>query len=128
VWGDTPDSPSRFLDPQLIQEVIATLLVTLIVEGGVVVCYALWRKRPIWSLLLTSSLANILTQSLLWIILILYYNHYLVILAITEILVWGIESLFLYVVPRNQLTLSEAALLSLVMNLSSLAFGWLLPF
>ena len=91
------------------------------------VCYALWRKKPLWSLLLTSILVNVLTQSILWLVLILSYNHYLAFLTIVEILVWMIESLFLYAVPSNQLTLAEAGLLSLVMNISSLAIGWFLP-
>ena len=106
---------------------IPSLLVTLIVEGGIVVSYAVWCKKPLGSLLLTSVPVNILTQSILWIVLIFSYNHYLVFLAIAEILIWKIESLFLYAVPANQLSLTEAAMLSLIMNLSSLAIGWFLP-
>ena len=97
------------------------------VEGVVVICYALWRKKPVQSLLLTSILANMITQSMLRMALILFYRQYLLTLAVAEILVWMIESLFLYAIPSNRLTLAEAALLSLLMNLASLAVGWFLP-
>jgi hypothetical protein len=38
-----------------------------------------------------------------------------------------IESFLLYHFPANQLSLQEAALLSLTMNLASFGFGWFLP-
>jgi hypothetical protein len=78
-------------------------------------------------MLLTSVVGNIFTQSLLWIVLALSFRHYLLALTLTEIAIWGIESLLFFAIPANQLKLKEAALLSLGMNGTSLALGWLLP-
>lgn len=105
----------------------ATLLVTIIVEGVVVLGYSIWRKKPVGPILLTSILANLITQSLLWIALSLFFQYYLALLLIAEIIIWMIESISLYGFRFNQLSAREALLLSLVMNLSSFALGWLLP-
>jgi hypothetical protein len=107
--------------------VILTLALTLIVESAVVIGYSVWRKKPVQPLLYTSLFGNLLTQSLLWIALTIFFNSYFAALLIGEILVWVIEALLLYVIPTNKLSLSEAALLSLTMNLASLASGWFLP-
>ena len=106
---------------------IFTLLVTIIVEAVVVMGYSLWGRKLLLPILLTTILANLITQSLLWIVLNLFFQHYLVSLYSAEILIWIIESLLLYRIPANQLYLREAAILSLSMNLASFAFGWFLP-
>ena len=46
---------------------------------------------------------------------------------VSEVLIWGIESILLYSVPANQLPFKDAVLLSLSMNLTSFAIGWFLP-
>jgi hypothetical protein len=107
--------------------VIATLLMTVLVEGIVSVVYCIWRSKPIRPILLTSMLGNLLTQSLLWIVLTFSFRYYLLTLALAEITIWGIESFLFHAVPANQLKLKEAALLSLGLNGVSLALGWLLP-
>jgi hypothetical protein len=107
--------------------VIATLLVTILVEGMAVIVYCVWRRKPLLSILLTGVFGNLLTQSILWIVLTLSFRHFLVALLIAEILVWGIESLLFYVIPANQLKLKEAAFISLGMNGISLLLGWFLP-
>jgi hypothetical protein len=107
--------------------VIPTLLITIAAEGVVVVAYAVWRRKPLISLLLTSIFANLVTQSVLRIALVLSFRNYLTTLAIAEIGIWLLEGLILYGIPSNKLKFSEALLLSLAMNLTSLALGWFLP-
>ena len=106
---------------------IVTLFLTIIVEGFIAIGYSLWRKKPVHPILLTSILANVITQSFLWIVLNLFFLHYLPVLVVVEILIWLVESILLYSVPANQLRLTEAILLSLSMNLISFALGWFLP-
>jgi len=106
---------------------IVTLFITIIVEGSIIIGYSIWRKKPLRPLLLTSFLANLLTQSLLWAALIIFFRDYLVTLIVVEILIWVMESLLLYSVTANRVSLREAALLSLCMNGMSFALGWLAP-
>jgi hypothetical protein len=47
-------------------------------------------------------------------------------LAVAEVLIWGLESILLYVVPANELRWKDAILLSMSMNLASFALGWFL--
>jgi hypothetical protein len=106
---------------------IVTLLVTIVIEGLVVLIYSTLYAKPFRPLLITSLIANLLTQSLLWIVLNLFFQHYLVILCFAEILIWMIESYWLYRFSANHLRLPDAALLSLFMNLMSFATGLFLP-
>jgi hypothetical protein len=64
---------------------------------------------------------------MLWIALNLFFQNYLVTLFLSEILIWIAESLLLYSIPANQLSIKEAILLSLEMNLTSFTLGWFLP-
>jgi hypothetical protein len=107
--------------------VIVTFLITVIVEGVVVTGYSIWQNKPVWSLLCTSFLGNLVTQSMLWIVLSFAFGHYLIALLIAEIFIWGIESFLLFLIPTNRLSFLEAARLSLAMNLASLVLGWFLP-
>jgi len=100
---------------------------TILIEGGVVAGYGTWHKKPLGPLLATSIIANLITQSLLWMGLRLFFQHYLFALLTAELFIWIIESFFLYHIPANQLRLQEAVFLSLSMNLASFAFGWFLP-
>jgi hypothetical protein len=106
---------------------IFTLLLTILIESLVVLGYCHWRKKPVRSILLTSLVANIATQSLLWTVVNIFYQDYLVTLLMAEIFIWLMESLALYSVRKNQLTFFEAMSLSLSMNLTSIVAGWLLP-
>ncbi len=106
---------------------IATLAVTILVEGAVVASYATWRKKPFYQLLFSSICANLLTQVFLWATLNSFPQAYLITLFIAEICIWGIEACILYSYKYNRLTLREAIILSLVMNLASFATGWFLP-
>jgi hypothetical protein len=107
---------------------IVTLLITIIIEAAVVLGYSIWRQKLLLPILFTSVIANLCTQSLLWVVLSLFFRHYLIVLILAEILIWLIESFFLYRLPTNQLRFQEAVVLSLIMNLASFALGWFLPF
>lgn len=106
---------------------IFTLLITVIAEGLVVTGYSVRGRKPIYPILLTSICANLITQSFLWIVLIIFFHYYLVALVIAEILIWMAESVLLYSVSANHLHFAEAAALSLGMNLMSFALGLFLP-
>lgn len=104
-----------------------TLFITIVIEGLVVLGYAIWRGKPVRPILLSSICINILTQFLLWIGLNLFFRNYLVALVIAEVLICGVESVLLYAIPANQLQIKDAILLSLMMNLMSFGLGWFLP-
>jgi hypothetical protein len=106
---------------------IVTLVITILIEGGIVAGYCIWRRKPLGPILFTSVWANLITQSFLWVVLSLFFQHYLVTLLIAEIFIWMIESFLLYRFSANQLRLQEAVLISLIMNLASFALGWFLP-
>ncbi len=106
---------------------ILTLFITIIIESVVVIGYSLWGKKPVKPILFTSICGNLITQSLLWVVLNLFFQNYLLTLLIAEILIWIIESVLLYSIPANQLRFKEAILLSLGMNALSFSIGWFLP-
>jgi hypothetical protein len=105
-----------------------TLLVTIIIEGVVGLVYARWCRKPAPSILITSLLMNVVTQSLLWIALNVFFQDYRFTLLLAEGLIWLVEGMFLHVVRSNQLNINEALLLSLLMNGVSFGLGLLLPF
>jgi hypothetical protein len=106
---------------------IVTLLITIFTESIVIIGYSHWREKRLAPILITSITGNLLTQSLLWIALNLFFQNYLLALLIAEIFIWIIETVLLYSIPANELSLGEASLLSLGMNALSVAVGWLLP-
>ena len=106
---------------------IGTLLITIIIEGVVVVGFSHWKKKPVRPILFTSICGNLVTQSLLWIGLNLFFRNYLVTLLIAEILISAMEGLMLYSIRPNRLNPKEAAFLSLGMNATSFMLGWFLP-
>ena len=106
---------------------IATLAITILVESAVVTAYAIWRQKPLIHLLFSSLFANLLTQSFLWGVLILFPQYYIPLLLISEITIWVVEAFILYLYRYNRLRLGEAIFLSLAMNLASFGIGWVLP-
>lgn len=106
---------------------IFTVLITIVVEAAVVLGYSVWHKKPVTPILITSVIANLITQSSLWVVLTLLFRHYLIALLVAEIIIWLIESYLLYRLPINLLRFQEAIFLSLSMNLASFALGWFLP-
>jgi hypothetical protein len=107
--------------------VIYTLLITIVIEGMVVIGYSIWHRKPAIPILLTSIFANLITQSFLWIALNIFFQHYLMTLWIAELFIWLIESVLFFVFRWNGLTFRESLFLSLLVNLSSFGVGWLLP-
>jgi hypothetical protein len=107
--------------------VIASLTITILVESAVVTAFTIWCRKPLKQLLFSSFCANLFTQSVLWVVLNLYPGAYLATLFVSEICIWGIEAFILYLYRWNQLKLQEAIVLSVIMNLASLAIGWALP-
>jgi hypothetical protein len=107
--------------------VIATILITIGVEGLVCAAYGLRFRKPVAALLLSCLVANLVTQPILWLILTTFYQHYLATLFVAEQMIVVIEALLLYLIRFNQLRWQEALILSLVMNLASFAAGWFLP-
>ncbi|MDO8755236.1 MAG: hypothetical protein Q7J80_15170 [Anaerolineales bacterium] len=106
---------------------IETLAVTILVEGVIGLAYSLLQKRSPGPILVTSFIANLITQSLLWMALNIFFQHYLIALWIAEFFIWLVESVLFFVFRWNQLTFRESLFLSLLMNLSSFGIGWLLP-
>lgn len=106
---------------------IVTLFITIVIEGIVVLVYSLWYGKPAGAILVTTICGNLVTQSLLWIALQVFFRAYLITLISAETLVWIAEGLLLYSIPANHLSFKEAALLSLGMNLLSFSLGWFLP-
>ncbi len=106
---------------------ILSLLATIVVEGAICLSYSIWCKKPLVSILGTSIFANLITQSLLWIALHLFVDHYLATLFLAELLIWLIESILLCAFRVNRLGIREASVLSLLMNLTSFGLGWFLP-
>lgn len=99
----------------------------MVLEGGVVLGYCRWRQKTWAPLLLTSIVANLVTQAGLWIALCLLFQHYLAVLLVSEVLIWASESLMLWSVSANRLSLREAMWLSLLMNGTSFGLGCWLP-
>ena len=104
-----------------------TLTITILVEGVLASLFSLKFAKPIGPILITSLIGNLLTQSLLWLGLWVFYRQYLTALFVAEVLIWLLEGSLFYIVRANQLRLAEALWLSLGLNLSSFALGWWLP-
>jgi hypothetical protein len=85
--------------------VIYSLPITILIEGLVCLAYCTWSKKPVLSILITSIFANLITQSLLWIVLNIFFQYYLLTLFIAEILIWLIEGVIFY--SFSQLTMSH---------------------
>lgn len=106
---------------------IRTLLLTILVEGVVVLAYSSLRKRPAGDLLEVSFIVNIFTQSVLWLVLRLFFRYYLIALLSAEALIWLGEGVLIHRLARDRMNLSGALRLSLWMNAASFGMGWFLP-
>ena len=106
---------------------IYSLPITIIIEGLVCLGYTIWSRKPVLFIFVTSVFANLITQSFLWVVLHIFFQHYLLTLLIAEILIWIAEGIFLYGFRVNQLSLKDSLFLSLIMNLSSFGIGLFLP-
>jgi hypothetical protein len=93
----------------------------------VILGYCSWRNKPVGPIFFTGICINLITQSLLWVVLNVFFRHYLIILFMAEGFIWFVEALCLYLFKPNRLGFGEAILLSFLMNIASFAAGWLLP-
>ncbi|MFT3891653.1 MAG: hypothetical protein QM730_08485 [Anaerolineales bacterium] len=100
---------------------------TILVEGCVVLVYSALQKKPAGKLLLASFVVNVVTQSMLWLALKIFFQQYLVTLFVAEVLIWLVEGVLLYYLTGKQLTPHAALILSLCMNAVSFGVGWFLP-
>lgn len=106
---------------------IVTLAFTILIEATLVIAYSFWNRKPFFPILSVSIVANLITQSLLWAAVLIFYENYRLVLGIMEILVWFLECQFFYRIRAVGLKFSEATFLSLVINLFSFGVGWFLP-
>jgi hypothetical protein len=93
--------------------VIRTLPVTVLIEGIVVFAFARLKNKPAGNLLRASLFVNVITQSILWISLGIFFRHYLTVLLTGEVLIWLAESLLMQRLSGNQLTWRQSVVLSL---------------
>jgi hypothetical protein len=107
----------------------ASAAATLILEGLILLGYALWREQPLLTWLTHGLLVNVITQPVLWLTLgsQLDPGPYLAVLAMSELAVWLLEALLLCLLQGKRLPFRNALALSLVLNGVSFAAGLLLP-
>jgi hypothetical protein len=103
-------------------------MTTIFLEGLVVILFGLVLKKAFLYLFFSSFIINIITQTILWVLLLLNFHHYLLTLILAELFIWGFEGLVLGFLPGNRLSIKEGFLLSFFMNTTSLGIGWFLPF
>lgn len=107
---------------------IRTLLVTILIEGSVVLLFCAIKKKTVGSILLASFVVNLFTQTILWVWLGIFHRFYISALLIAEIFVWLIEGLLMGKLSNGKLNYQAAFGLSLYMNLASFGIGLFLPF
>jgi hypothetical protein len=102
---------------------------TLILDGLMLLGYALSRKQPLSTWLTHGLLVNVITRPVLWPTLGSQFDAgpYLAVLAMSELAVWLLEALLLYLLQGKRLPFRNALALSLVLNGVSFAAGLLLP-
>lgn len=106
---------------------IRALTWTLLSEGLLLLLLARLIKKPLLPLLLTSLAVNLLTQLALWTSLNLFYRYSQPTLLVMEMLIWPFEGLVYWKLPANRLSLPAALALSLLLNATSFALGWVVP-
>jgi hypothetical protein len=105
-----------------------TMPLTFFIEGLIAGIYAAWRKRSIVTLVSLVLLANVITQPVLWLILVAGGATTPVLsLALAEVFIWWIETMLLYLTQRKTWTFKETVGFSLLLNLISFGIGLLLP-
>ena len=106
-----------------------TLPITVLIEILLGVGYAVWRKRPVFPVVVVVLAMNVFTQLGLWGALEASRSGDA--LAFTLLLeggIWLVEALVLFFAQRKAMRFKEAALLSLALNAVSFVIGLALPF
>jgi hypothetical protein len=100
-------------------------LVTLVVEGLVVLAYAAATRQPVSRWLTQVLLVNMISQPALWLVLISRGPTlpYLPTLAAAEPLIWLLEAGLLYLLQGRRLAFLRVLLVSLALNGASLVVG-----
>ncbi len=96
-------------------------------EALVVIGFAICRRKPLKSLVLSAVFINLITQPLLTLGLGVFYRFYPQALLIGEAMIWLGEAFFLARIPANRLDWRQACVLSLMMNSLSFGVGLALP-
>jgi len=105
------------------------LPITVLLEVFLAAGYALWRKRPVFPLVVVVVAINVFTQIGLWGVLEnLRSGNALAFTLALEAGIWLVEALLLYFTGRKAVGFKEAALLSLLLNAASFGIGLALPF
>jgi hypothetical protein len=104
-------------------------LVTLVIEGVIVLIYAAVRHQGVFVWLTQVLLVNMVTQPALWLLVASQrsYLPYVLILVLAEPMIWLGEAALLYLLQGKQLPFKRALALSLVLNAVSFGAGLLLP-
>lgn len=112
-----------------------TLPLTILIEALLATAYARLYNRPLLKTLTLVLLGNVITQYGLWAALSVFHHQgvrslslVLALILILEIIIWGVEAVIFYFPQRNEISFKEAALLSLILNATSISIGLLLPF
>ncbi len=123
IWGVS--LPFLLVGGYFSPQIPATIALELLVAAAV----AMWRKQPAGRLLSVVLLANVITLPALWLALnAAATEFFLPALIVGEVAVWGAETAIICAILRPDYTWRSAALLSLLLNGSSLLLGLLLPF
>jgi hypothetical protein len=104
-------------------------LVTIAVEGVIVLVYAAVRQRNVFAWLTYILAVNVVTQAVLWPVIGSQrsYTSHLTTMMIAEPLIWLAEAGLLYLLRGGRLAVKIALLVSLVLNAVSLGIGLLVP-
>jgi hypothetical protein len=104
-------------------------LVTLVIEGVVVLIYAVASQRHVFVWLTQVLVVNMVTQPALWLLVASQRAHlpYALILFLAEPMIWLGEAALLYLLQGKQLSFKRALILSLILNVISVGVGLLLP-
>lgn len=106
-----------------------SLALTLTVEIILALCYVFFFKKEIENLITLVLVANIFTQTALWILLIKFpQDSYWWTIACAEIGIFFVEAIiFYYPLKKKKIKFREAMGLSLLLNAVSFGLGLFLP-
>lgn len=105
-----------------------TLPITLGLEAALALLYARLRRHDGLTLMTLTLLVNLITQPLLWIVLVGQSGESLLwVLGLFEVGIVLVEAVLLYLMQGKELPFKEALILSLLLNVDSFVVGLFLP-
>lgn len=99
----------------------------VVIEGVMAFVYAARYERPRFTLLTLVTLANAISQPILWLVLFLAGDVSLAYLVLGECFIWLLEAALLYLWQRETFSFKQILGLSLLLNAVSFVIGLLLP-